>query len=314
MVRQRRGGSEIRGWLTHLAPSAGWLLTAILIFAILFFAADLPFDLYGVAISLLVFLYAIYLPLSYWGYKSKQARARREEELAEELYAERARHRAEKSDIQEYFMTWIHQIKTPITALKLLIDSQVPPPGSGPMKGELVAIENYTNMAIGYLKMLQTGQDMDIESLRLDDVLRPLLKRYAILFISRHIRLDYEAIDARVISDSTWLSLLIEQILSNSVKYAEDKSVSIRWDPTGRMLIIEDDGIGIKGEDLPRVFDRGYSGFNGRFNERSTGLGLYLAKQIADRLHVGLSLDSEWGRGTRVTLVFPPERPDLTDL
>ena len=209
----------------------------------------------------------------------------------------------EKKDLEEYFLLWVHQIKTPITVSKLLLRKEASK-AARKLKEQMFYIEKYTDMAVNYLKLMDREADMDICEVKIDDIIKPLLKKYAMLFIDKHISLEYEPITYTVVSDAKWLSILIEQLLANAVKYTEKGSISIYYDADKNTLIVQDTGIGIRSEDLSKVFDRGYSGFNGRVNEKSSGLGLYLVKNIAKLLNIGVDVKSVLNEGSSFSVHF----------
>lgn len=204
----------------------------------------------------------------------------------------------------DYFTLWLHQIKTPISAISLLMQRDNKSKFSYQMEQELLQIENYTHMALNYLKIEQSGSDLDFVQVSLDRVIKETVKKFSILFIYNRIQLDYQETDKVVLSDEKWLKVLVEQVLSNSLKYTpEGGMIKIYMSPTKEaQLIIEDTGIGIRSEDLPRIFDRGYSGFNGRIHEKSTGLGLFLSQEITKRLGHEMSIESTVGKGTKVMI------------
>lgn len=208
------------------------------------------------------------------------------------------------SSQMDYFTLWLHQIKTPISAISLLIQRDSQTKFSYQMEQELLQIENYTHMALNYLKIEQSGSDLDFEQVSLDRVIKETVKKFSILFIYNRIQLDYQETAAVVLSDEKWLRVLVEQIISNGLKYTSEGGViRIYMSPKkDQQLIIEDTGIGIRSEDLPRIFERGYSGFNGRIHEKSTGLGLFLSQEITKRLGHDLSIESTLGKGTKVTI------------
>ena len=154
-------------------------------------------------------------------------------------------------------------------------------------------IEEYTNMAINYLKLMDRDADMDITSISLDSLIRSLLKKYSMLFIEKHISLDYNHISANVISDT------------NAIKYTESGTIQVTFEEDSNTLKIRDTGIGIRSEDLSKIFDRGYSGFNGRINEKSSGLGLYLVKTIANVINVKVNVQSTLNVGSVFSIRFP---------
>ena len=182
------------------------------------------------------------------------------------------------------------------------------------MEQELLRIENYTHMALNYVRIEQSGTDLDFADVSLDRVIKETVKKFSILFIYNHIQLDYRETAAIILSDEKWLRVLVEQILSNSLKYTpEGGIIRIYMSPTQeQQLIIEDTGIGIRSEDLPRIFERGYSGFNGRIHEKSTGLGLFLSQEITKRLGHNLIIESTLGKGTKVMIDLARE-PLISD-
>jgi signal transduction histidine kinase len=201
------------------------------------------------------------------------------------------------SDLVEYFTMWVHQIKTPIAAMHLLLQAEESAQNSA-LAMELFKIEQYVNMVLQYLRVDTGTNDFVLNNYRLDDIVRQALRKYARLFILKKIELDFQESALTVLTDEKWLSFVVEQVLSNSLKYTSSGKISI-WS-ADRTLYIEDTGIGIKAEDLPRVFERGFTGYNGRADRKSTGIGLYLCRRILDRLGHTISISSEPGRGTRV--------------
>jgi two-component system sensor histidine kinase BraS/BceS len=225
------------------------------------------------------------------------------------------RNNVQRSNSQmDYFTLWLHQIKTPISAISLLMQRDSQMNYRNQMEQELLRIENYTHMALNYVRIEQSGTDLDFADVSLDRVIKETVKKFSILFIYNHIQLDYQDTAAIILSDEKWLRVLVEQILSNSLKYTpEGGTIKIYMSPTQeQQLIIEDTGIGIRSEDLPRIFERGYSGFNGRIHEKSTGLGLFLSQEITKRLGHDLRIESTLGKGTKVTIDLARE-PLLRD-
>ena len=197
---------------------------------------------------------------------------------------------------------WTHQIKTPIAAMRLLLQEEETPV-SREMQGELFQVEQYVQMALQYLRMEKMNTDLVFERQELDSLIHQAVRKYAQLFIRRKISLQYEDVHCEVLTDEKWLEFVLEQILSNALKYTRQGKIKIYMDPQSpKTLVIEDTGIGIAPEDLPRIFERGYTGYNGRADKRSTGIGLYLCKQIMDRLSHTIRIESEMGVGTRVYL------------
>ena len=165
-------------------------------------------------------------------------------------------------------------------------------------------MEQYADMVLGYLRSESLSGDLLLRRCELDGVVRQCVRKYRRQFIRRHVALKYEPLNVTVLTDEKWLGFVVEQILSNALKYAPRGEVSIHMDAAEPMaLVIEDNGVGIRPEDLPRVFEKGYTGFNGREGDRrSTGIGLYLCRRILTRLGHDISIQSAPGRGTRVTI------------
>ena len=186
--------------------------------------------------------------------------------------------------------------------MRLLLQEEETPI-SREMQGELFQVEQYVQMALQYLRMENMNTDLVFERQELDPLIHQAVRKYALLFIRRKISLQYEDVHCEVLTDEKWLEFVLEQILSNALKYTRQGQIKIYMDPQGsKTLVIEDSGIGIAPEDLPRIFERGYTGYNGRADKRSTGIGLYLCKQIMDRLSHTIRIESEMGVGTRVYL------------
>lgn len=258
---------------------------------------DIRVFIQGFEICLIVFF--IYLVIKYFDFQKELSNEEKIEELEKQIESMRNDYISWQKDIQEYFSMWVHQIKTPITCLEILTED------NKEMKMQLKSIDNYTNMAINYLKLNLHEKDMDISAVDVDNLLNMLIKKYSLLFINSHISLDFRKNGLKCITDSKWLSVLLEQILSNAIKYSENSQIildSFKKD-NSVVILIEDYGIGIPEEDINRIFDKGYSGFNGRLKQKSSGLGLYLAKSIADKLDIRLKVDSTVGQGSKFYVI-----------
>lgn len=205
-------------------------------------------------------------------------------------------------DMMEYYTMWTHQIKTPIAAMRLLLQEE-DTPLSREMQSELFQTEQYVQMALQYLRMEKMTSDLVFARYDLDALIRQAVRKYAPLFIRRKIILSYEPVHCEVLTDEKWLVFVLEQILSNALKYTKSGSIHIYLSPDApKTLVIEDTGIGIAPEDLPRIFEKGYTGCNGRADKRSTGIGLYLCRQIMEKLSHTIRIESEMGVGTKVYL------------
>lgn len=202
----------------------------------------------------------------------------------------------------EYYTLWVHQIKTPISAMRLAIQSKENTDKSI-IDQELFKIEQYVEMALQYVKMNQLSSNMAIREYALKDIVIASVKKYATLFIYKKLSIDIEDINQTVLTDSKWLIFIIEQLLSNAVKYTNQGGVHIYTE--GKSLVIEDTGIGIRQEDMELIFEKGYTGYNGRMNRKSSGIGLYMVKKVADYLSINIAIHSKPGSGTKVILTFP---------
>lgn len=203
-------------------------------------------------------------------------------------------------DMTEYYTVWAHQIKTPIAAIRLALQNE-DTPLSRRLTGEVGRVEQYVQMALTYLRLGSDSSDYVIRSCALDDIVRPAVRRFAGEFIQRKIQLNYQMLNYTVITDEKWLGFVVEQVLSNALKYTPQGSVSIYMEPEG-VLCIRDTGIGIAPEDLPRVFEKGYTGDNGRSHRKASGLGLYLCREILTRLGHSVSAESQVDHGTTIRI------------
>lgn len=199
-------------------------------------------------------------------------------------------------EMMEYYTLWAHQIKTPIAAMRLLLSDKE----ESECEEELFKIEQYVEMVLTYLKVDHQGNDFQFEFVDIDSCIKQCIRKYAKLFIRKKLQLNYEARSLQVLTDEKWLCFVIEQLLSNAIKYTPSGYVNI--EAKDEMLIIEDSGIGIQKEDLPRVFEKGFTGYNGRKDKKSSGIGLYLVKQVCNRLGHKISIESELGKYTRVMI------------
>ena len=281
----------------------GYLLVCI-VFITISVLATLEIEYVFLGIEILGFILFIYLIVHWFQYQKLSDVKDDNERLLNENKNLKSEMLNQKDDLNAYFLMWLHQIKTPMTVSKLLLDKPDDTTNTK-LKMQLMYIEQYINMAMNYLKMIDHSTDMDITEVNLDDIIKNLLKKYSLLFIHNHISLEYQSNLTYVISDSQWLTILIEQILSNALKYTENGKIAIQYLEEKHALEIRDTGIGIRSEDIPKIFDRGYSGFNGRMNEKSSGLGLYLARKISERLNIQIEVEAKLSKGSIFRLVFP---------
>lgn len=262
-----------------------------------------------------------------------------------------------QSRMRDYYSMWVHQIKTPISAMKLLLEAEREELGqlmcneeqsqcqTADMSGgnisatglndaakqqaafkelsdnlnsfedELFRIEEYVGMALQYQRVSSTENDFVLEKVSVDGVIRDTIKKYAKIMIRRHIGINYSGTKKQVYTDEKWLAFILEQVLSNAIKYTPQGFVTIETaEEKNRFFItIKDTGIGIKAEDLPRVFEKGYTGYNGHADKKATGIGLYLCRQMADKLGHTIRMESELGKGTKVWIGFNLDYADTRD-
>ena len=211
--------------------------------------------------------------------------------------------RNERADMFDYFTVWVHQIKIPISVMHMELD-EADTPENRAISDELFRIEQYVEMVLCYFRLDGNSSDLVSENVQIDEIIRAGLRKSAPMFIHKKLCLDYEGIKLTTVTDSKWLGFIIEQILSNAVKYTSGGKITINVSDD-RTVIISDTGIGIAAEDIPRIFERGYTGYNGRTQHQSTGLGLYLVKKACDKLGIQIEIRSKVGEGTSVSLKLP---------
>ncbi len=204
------------------------------------------------------------------------------------------------ADMKMYCTLWVHQIKTPIAAMHLRLQSE-DTDLSRQLTEELVRVEQYVDMVLAYFRLESGSGDYVFREYDLDAIVRAAIRRFAPQFIRKKIKLEYEPVHVRVLTDEKWLCFVLEQLLSNALKYTPSGSISITLEEP-MTLCVRDTGIGIAPEDLPRIFELGYTGFNGRTDKRASGIGLYLCQRICRNLSHGITAASEPGKGTVIRL------------
>ena len=304
----------------------------LMIFALLIWLTRAPFYFFGYASQLTLFVFFLLILFQWSHYKKRvdkvqllnrtkqnsfedelinsldEAYEMQYKQLEKEFELFRDETRLKEKDQMDYFTLWLHQIKTPISVISLILQrSEDESKEKQQLEQELIYLNNYTHMALNYLKLEETGKELDLEEIKLDGVIKETLKSYSLLFIYNDISLEYDMSDEAVLTDRKWLQVLLEQILSNSLKYSPGGTIKIYMETPTR-LTIEDTGSGIRKEDLPKIFEKGYTGLNGRLHEKSTGLGLFLSRKICQRLGHTLTIASEIGVGTKATIDFAREK------
>lgn len=198
-------------------------------------------------------------------------------------------------DMIAYYTVWAHQIKTPIAAMNLTLQNE-DSPLSRRMLGELFRIEQYVEMVLAFLRLGSESSDFIIKEYSLDKMIKESLRKFAGQFIDKRLSITYEPMEKKILTDEKWFALILEQILSNAVKYTQTGGVTITLEEN--ILCIKDSGIGIAKEDLPRIFEKGYTGYNGRRDKKASGIGLHLCKCACDKLNHRIWADSVLGEGT----------------
>ena len=304
------------------------LIIFIFIFVLIFYLYNLPFEALFYS-SLLCFIAALiasiidynnyrksYIYLKYLEGnilnsmedlpKSLDIRVEYYQKIIERLHNEVEKLKIEDNKKMEglvdYYSMWIHQIKTPIAAINFLLDNEEIDVKA--FRQELFKIERYVEMVLTYIRLGSETSDYVITSINLDEVVRENIKKYATLFINKKIKLNYVSHETYVISDKKWLGFAFEQLLSNAIKYTKSGG-EISINISESKLIIEDNGIGIYEEDLPRIFEQSFTGLNGRYEKKSSGLGLYLCKKTLDKLQHKIEITSKVNKGTKVMITFP---------
>ena len=212
-------------------------------------------------------------------------------------------------DYKEYIELWIHEVKTPIAASKMIIENNKTPVTKS-IEEELDKVENYTEQALFYARSNVAEKDYIITKTNLKDIVNGAILKNKTALLSKKITLELSNLEQEVYTDSKWATFIINQIIQNSVKYAKDAEPKIEIEAISKeekiILYIRDNGIGIKKGEITRVFEKGFTGENGRrIGQKSTGIGLYLCKKLCDKLGLGIELNPEKDKGTEVRVIFP---------
>ncbi|NBJ96728.1 sensor histidine kinase [bacterium 1xD8-48] len=215
-------------------------------------------------------------------------------------------------DYREYIESWVHEIKTPITGIALICENRrrheaVTQENLREISLENQKIENCVDKVLYYARMENVYKDFLIQKTDLQKTAEEVLAKNRLLLIRHQVRAEVHCGDM-VYTDGKWISFILNQMIGNSVKYRSESPVFLIYterEKDGVRLTIEDNGVGILPEELSRIFEKGFTGSNGRSHKQATGMGLYLCKRLCERLEIGLSVQSQPGRGTKMTLDFP---------
>lgn len=241
--------------------------------------------------------------------------------------------RERTSEEKDYYTLWVHQIKTPIAAMRLMLQNMENQSKTAQLSNELFRVEQYAGMALQYVRLQETGADLDIRKCDVYEIVKQVLKQYKSVFIEKKLSIEFDPFTCMAVTDEKWFAFILEQVLSNAVKYTVKGGISIQCRKSEvvdgstavderRMvdeneaacegegtctIIVRDMGIGIREEDLPRIFEKGFTGYNGHMDKRSTGIGLYLCKKTADMLGLEIRVESVLHEGTTVYLTLMKE-------
>ena len=307
------------------------LFTAI--YAVVFFLYDLEVEAVFYAAALCILTASVILGIGFIGFYGDYRRRRlilkdielefenlpEAATLLEEDYQEMIRtlgrinrehltqRQKERQESLDYYTTWVHQIKTPIAAMRMILQGE-DTEEYRELLAELFRIEQYADMVLSYIRLGSSQTDFVFQEYDLDAIIKQAVYKYAPMFIRCKIGLIYEAVEMKVLTDEKWLVFILEQLLSNAIKYTREGTVTIAVSGD-HVLSVTDTGIGIASEDLPRIFEKGFTGYHGRADKKATGLGLYLCKQTADKLGIPISVRSEPGKGSTFSLNLHRKRP-----
>ena len=296
------------GKISHrkfLSENIGLLLMAPVFLLLMFIVSNLyqlPAEYVFYLTSIFLILWVTTLCMQYRGFRKRTEQYEKESKEKQESNSKESRQWEELQEKQDFFALWAHQIKTPIAALNLLLQGEKQ--DAAVCRQELFKIESYVEMALNYLRN------------SLEQLVRQVVKKYAAIFIYNHISIQLEHLNYTVLTDEKWFCFVLEQILSNALKYTKQGSVKISAEETenGLQIFVKDTGIGIKREDLPRIFEKGFTGYNGRMDKKASGLGLYLCKGVCEKLGHGISVASKEGEGTTVMITLQCEKVQQGDL
>lgn len=212
----------------------------------------------------------------------------------------------EKVELEDYFTLWVHQMKLPIAAMKIMLETEEVL-DKKLLKSELFRIEQYSSMVLAYIRMNSKDTDYQIETCDLDQMIRQSIRTFASEFIRKKIACDFKETKMQLVTDEKWFVFVLEQILSNSLKYTKTGKISI-YIQNENTLVVEDTGSGMEVGDCVRSFEKGYTGRNGRIDKKASGLGLYLCKNILNKLSHDIKIESQIGIGTKVKISWKKDK------
>lgn len=220
------------------------------------------------------------------------------------------------NDYKEYIETWVHEIKTPIASARLILENDEGYINKSVLE-EIEKVEGFIEQVLFYARSSTVEKDYIIKKIPLKNSINSVIRKNANILIEKRVKIQLEDIEKKVYCDSKWIEFIMQQIISNSVKYMDkdEKYIKIRCLEKDKNIILKilDNGIGISEKSIEKVFEKGYTGENGRKYNNSTGMGLYLCKKLCLKLGLGISIKSKLGVGTEVTIVFPINNYNLAE-
>ena len=213
-----------------------------------------------------------------------------------------------QKEYKEYIESWVHEIKIPITSAKLLCEnnkSEI----TNKIDEEIEEINNYVEQALFYARLDQVSNDFMIRKIKLADVIKNVLSRNKKIMIQNNMKVELKNTDVSAYSDEKWLEFILNQIIINSIKYKKEQNATIIIETTENKenikLKIKDNGMGIKKSEIDRIFDKGFTGTNGRNQKKSTGIGLYLCKRLCEEIGMDLQAESIENEYTEMIITIP---------
>lgn len=289
---------NFKAYLYHIRIPILTFITPLLIIMTTLFIFKIRADLILYMLCFSMFIGGVYLWIGWSHFKQVLSQEERIAQLEETNQEYKDQLHNIRVETENYFLTWLHQMKTPISAAQLLL-RDMQGESTAQLRLLLTDIDKYTGMALSYIKLMNPGTDLEFTRVSLDQIIQPILKKYRYQFIYHQISLDYIPIQEVITTDAHWTSIMVEQMLSNALKYTpHGGSIRIYFDSHCQELAIQDTGIGIQSSDIHKIFDKGYVGFNGRLHEKASGLGLYLVKLIGHRLSQPVRVESHLHQGS----------------
>ncbi len=297
-------------------------IVIIMAFFLIFYLYSLPYDalLYGYLLISICFICILLIDLYHYNKKLKQIEYLKREDKIEfegsllEMNLVQAFEQREKNligqndsleeqiqNIEDYFSIWVHQMKLPIAAMKLLLESDTIDVKA--CKSQLFRMNQNTDMTLAYIRMNSKQTDYLFQFYDLDNMIRKSIHYFAYEFVSMNLSMNFEQTNKKILTDEKWFVFILQQILSNAIKYSK-KGGNIHIYFKASSLVIEDHGCGIEQGDLHRIFEKGFTGYNGRMDHKASGLGLYLCKGICKSLNHEISIESKLNEGTKVYITF----------